>query len=113
MSASAGQDDGATRSVEVERKFDADAETPLPDWSGVPGIASVDPAEIRELDARYLDTADRHLARSGFALRRRTGGHDEGWHLKGPREGDGRVELGWPLGEMRCGSGAALAEIGR
>lgn len=53
--------------------------------------------ELRELDARYFDTADRALARQGIALRRRTGGPDAGWHVKGPRQGDGRVELGWPL----------------
>ncbi|MFP3345697.1 CYTH domain-containing protein, partial [Halomonas sp. SIMBA_159] len=48
---------------------------------------------------QYFDTADGDLARAGVALRRRTGGPDEGWHVKGPREGDGRLELGWPLGE--------------
>ncbi|MFD5225865.1 CYTH domain-containing protein [Microbacterium sp. NPDC058342] len=85
------------RTVEVERKYDADADTPLPDWEGVPGVRAVSEGEPRELDATYLDTADAALARQGVALRRRTGGPDAGWHIKGPRRGDGRLELGWPL----------------
>ncbi|MET0673635.1 MAG: CYTH domain-containing protein [Microbacterium pygmaeum] len=101
----------SSRSVEVERKFDADDGTPLPDWSALPGVARTDAAEIRELDAAYLDTVELHLARAGYALRRRTGGPDEGWHLKGPRVGDGRVELGWPLGEKDRVPEGALAEI--
>lgn len=88
-----------SRTVEVERKYDVDIETPLPRWDTVPGVAAVTAGEARALDARYYDTADGVLARAGVALRRRTGGPDEGWHVKGPRQGDGRVELGWPLGE--------------
>lgn len=88
-----------SHSVEVERKYDVDAGTPLPDWMSVAGVLSASPGELRELDAQYLDTAEFALAASGHALRRRTGGPDAGWHLKGPRTGDGRVELGWPLGE--------------
>lgn len=86
------------RSVEVELKFDVDDETPLPDWSALPGVASVGSPEPRDLDARYYDTAEFALAVAGYALRRRTGGPDAGWHLKGPRVRGGRVELGWPLG---------------
>lgn len=86
------------RSVEIELTYDVDADTPLPDWSLVPGIDAVDAPELRQLDARYFDTARLDLARSGYAVRRRTGGPDAGWHVKGPRVGDARVELGWPLG---------------
>ncbi|MGZ8804947.1 MAG: CYTH domain-containing protein [Microbacterium sp.] len=88
-----------SRSVEIELKFDADDDTPLPDWTALPGVASVGVAELRELDARYFDTAEFALASAGYALRRRSGGPDAGWHVKGPRIGGGRVELGWPLGE--------------
>lgn len=88
-----------SRVVEVERKYDVDLGTPLPDWRGLPGVDAVSAGEVRELDARYLDTADAALSRSGVALRRRTGGPDAGWHIKGPREGDGRLEMGWPLGD--------------
>src|SRR5829696_8926726 len=90
---------GPARSVEIERKYDADDETPLPDWSDLPGVASVGVSEVRELDARYLDTHDLALARAGHALRRRSGGPDEGWHIKGPASDGGRLELHWPLGE--------------
>ena len=65
----------------------------------MPGVASIGDPEVRELDARYLDTADLALAHAGFALRRRSGGPDEGWHIKGPSVGGGRVELHWPLGD--------------
>ena len=88
-----------SRTVEIERKYDVDVETPLPEWSAIPGVDAVSTGEARVLDARYFDTVDGALARSGVALRRRTGGPDEGWHVKGPREGDGRLELGWPLAD--------------
>jgi hypothetical protein len=88
-----------SRTVEVERKYDVDVTTPLPLWEGIPGVDAVTAGEARALDARYFDTDDGALSRAGVALRRRTGGPDEGWHVKGPREGDGRLELGWPLGD--------------
>ena len=88
-----------SRTVEVERKYDVDLETPLPRWEAIPGVDTVSSGEARILDARYFDTAEGELSRAGVALRRRTGGPDEGWHVKGPRQGDGRLELGWPLGD--------------
>ncbi len=88
-----------SRSVEIELKFDADDETPLPDWAELPGVTGVGAPELRELDARYFDTAEYALAVAGYALRRRSGGPDAGWHIKGPRQGGGRVELHWPLGD--------------
>lgn len=102
---------GPTRFVEVERKFDVDAGTPVPDWTGVPGVAAVTPGEERHLDALYLDTADLALGRAGVALRRRTGGPDAGWHIKGPLVDGARVELGWPLGEGDEVPDAVRAEI--
>ena len=90
---------GPSLSVEVELKFDVDESTPLPDWSALPGVARVGEPELRHLDAIYLDRDDLALAHSGYAVRHRTGGPDEGWHIKGPRGADGgRVELHWPLG---------------
>jgi inorganic triphosphatase YgiF len=91
--------DGSSN-VEVEVKYDVDADTPLPDWSQLPGVAAVGEPEPRALDARYLDTADAALARAGVAVRRRRGGPDEGWHVKGPLEAGGRRETQWPLGEV-------------
>lgn len=102
-----------SRTVEVERKYDVDDATPLPRWQGIPGVDAVSGGESRTLDARYYDTADGSLARAGVALRRRTGGPDEGWHIKGPREGDGRLELGWPLGEGDALPDAVAATIAR
>lgn len=102
-----------SRSVEVELKFDVDADTPLPSFDALPGAASVTPAEVRELDARYYDTAQFALARRGYALRRRTGGPDAGWHLKGPLEGGGRTEAHWPLGEPGELPAAVRAELAR
>lgn len=90
---------GPSHSVEVELTFDVDDDTPLPDWRALPGVATVGLPETRELDARYFDTADLALAAAGYALRRRSGGPDAGWHVKGPRIDGARVELGWPLGE--------------
>ena len=98
MTAADADSSGPSRSVEIELKFDADDHTPLPDWAALPGVALIGPPEVRELDARYLDTAEFALASAGYALRRRSGGPDAGWHIKGPRIGGGRTELHWPLG---------------
>lgn len=87
-------------SVEVEAKFDVDDTTPLPDWTALPGVARIGDPEPRDLDARYVDTEGADLARAGVAVRRRRGGPDEGWHVKGPAHGGGRTERQWPLGDI-------------
>ncbi|MFS0867732.1 CYTH domain-containing protein [Microbacterium sp. 179-B 1A2 NHS] len=105
-------------SLEIERKYDVDEDTPLPDWAALPGIASVDAPEVRELDARYLDTSDGALGRARVALRRRVGGPDEGWHIKRVTPA-GKAESRWPLDEADAGTEpvppaeivAALAEV--
>ena len=81
-----------TSALEVERKYDVEAGTALPDLSRW----DVRPAERFSLDATYYDTADLALRRVHLTLRRRTGGHDEGWHLKLPA-GQDRQELRLPL----------------
>ena len=86
-------------SLEIERKYDVEEGAPLPEWERLPGIASVGDAEPRALDARYLDTADGLLAGALTALRRRTGGPDEGWHVKRSTPA-GKLETHWPLGEV-------------
>ena len=72
--------------------------TGLPDLASLPGVAGVEPPELRSLDAVYFDTAELSLARRAVAVRRRTGGPDEGWHVKSTAA-DGRHEWGWSLGD--------------
>jgi inorganic triphosphatase YgiF len=88
----------ARDAVEIERKFDVDESTEFPTFAGLPGVESVaEPVEF-ELDAIYFDTEDLALARAQIALRRRTGGEDQGWHLKTVLDADARQELHEPLG---------------
>lgn len=67
---------------EVEHKFRVHGLFQLPDLTGV--VATVEERGIVKLEATYYDTPDLRLAREGITLRRRTGGGDEGWHLKLP-----------------------------
>jgi inorganic triphosphatase YgiF len=70
--------------LEIERKFDVDAGFERPDFAGVaPGVTVAAPV-VHHLAATYFDTADGRLAAAKITLRRRTGGGDEGWHLKLP-----------------------------
>ncbi|RCS62718.1 CYTH domain-containing protein [Microbacterium sp. JB110] len=101
------------RSIEIEKKFDVDEGTPMPDWASVPGVADVSAGEERHLDATYFDTADVDLAAAGVAVRRRTGGPDAGWHIKGPLVDGGRTELGWPLGDGQAVPDQVRAELAR
>jgi inorganic triphosphatase YgiF len=83
--------------LEVERKFEADAAFALPSLDSLPGVAAVRPPAVYQLDATYFDTADLALHRNRVTLRRRTGGPDQGWHLKLPVSADTRRELHEPL----------------
>ncbi len=87
-----------TSSLEIERKYDVDGTAQLPVLAALPGVAGIGDAEIRELDARYFDTADGRLAAARTALRRRSGGPDAGWHVKRSTP-EGKHETQWPLGE--------------
>jgi inorganic triphosphatase YgiF len=70
--------------LEIERKFDVDTGFQRPGFAGVvPGVSAA-AAVVYHLSATYFDTADGRLAASKITLRRRTGGADEGWHLKLP-----------------------------
>lgn len=102
--------DAPSRAVEVEEKFDVDDAVVLPDWTRLTDVAAVGAAEVRELDARYLDTDDLALARARVALRRRTGGPDEGWHVKSSAA-DGRHEWQWPLGDSADVPDAVIASV--
>ena len=61
-------------------------------------MASVDAPVEHRLEAQYFDTADLRLAGARITLRRRTGGPDDGWHVKLPASGDARRELHSPAG---------------
>lgn len=100
-----------SESFEVEVTYDVDESTPLPDWSSLPGVVRVDEPEVRHLDARYFDTETYDLGRAHYALRRREGGHDAGWHLKGPRSAEGRLETGWPLDEGESVDAASVPAV--
>jgi CHAD domain-containing protein len=80
--------------VEMERAFDPGPDADLPDLTEVSGVVAVEPVGSDELDATYYDVPGLPLLRSGVTLRRRTGGSDEGWHLKLPGNGvESRTEL--------------------
>ncbi len=83
---------------EIERKFDANDDVTLPDLGTVPGIHAVEEPLEQTLVATYFDTPDLRLAAARTTLRRRTGGVDEGWHLKLPLTGGDRQEVRLPLG---------------
>jgi inorganic triphosphatase YgiF len=90
-----------TGKLETERKFEVGPDFTLPDLRDLGGA---DRARIPEpaaelLVARYYDTGDLRLAAAGVTLRRRTGGHDAGWHLKLPVGADTRREVHAGLGD--------------
>ncbi|MGW6389794.1 CYTH and CHAD domain-containing protein [Streptomyces sp. NPDC055103] len=93
---------------EIERKYEATGETRLPDLTRVPGVSSVVDRGVTELDAVYYDTPDLRLAAAGLTLRRRTGGEDEGWHLKFPVASGIRDEIRAPLADTLPGELAGL-----
>lgn len=85
------------RHLEVERKFDVVESTVSPSFEGIAAVARVDKSPVQELDAVYFDTTAQDLARNRITLRRRTGGHDAGWHLKLPAGADARTEVHAPI----------------
>jgi inorganic triphosphatase YgiF len=92
-----------TGHLEIERKYDVDPGFAMPDFRSVPGCTGVSAPERYQLSATYFDTGDMRLAAHGVTLRRRTGGTDEGWHLKLPVRPGTRQEVHVPLS---AGTGA-------
>jgi CHAD domain-containing protein len=86
-----------SRYLEVERKFDVVESTVSPSFEGIAAVAHVEKSPTESLDAVYFDTPTQDLARHKITLRRRTGGHDAGWHLKLPAGPDARTEVRAPL----------------
>jgi CHAD domain-containing protein len=107
---------------EVERKYLAEDDAPLPSparlvaQAGVlpdPGSTLTESEETALLEAVYHDTEDLRLAAAGLSVRRRTGGHDAGWHLKVPDGTGARSEIAFPLGEPGAGVPESLAAMVR
>ena len=103
--------------LEIEQKFDVDAGFTVPDLTGVPGCQAVSAPVTHHLSATYYDTAGNRLAASKITLRRRTGGTDEGWHLKLPSDllpdgAQSRREIHAPLADGQEGQvPARLADL--
>ncbi|MGY1724050.1 CYTH domain-containing protein [Blastococcus sp. SYSU DS0533] len=97
--------------LEIERKFDVDGEFTVPRLDEVPGVAAVADPVVHELTAVYHDTPDLRLVRARVTLRRRTGGPDEGWHLKLPAGAAARRELHAPLADGTDVAPAELLEV--
>ncbi|MFG1673259.1 CHAD domain-containing protein [Micromonospora sp. NPDC049282] len=97
--------------VERERKYAGDEGFRLPDLTGCGGVVTMSDATASDLDAVYWDTEDLRLLRSGHALRRRTGGHDAGWHLKVGAVGGARVEHQFPAGAAEAGPPPELVAL--
>ena len=83
--------------VEVESKYDVGPAAGVPDLSGLPGVARVVPVDELDQTATYFDTAGLALFRARITLRRRTGGVDDGWHLKLPAGDRRREEVHAPI----------------
>ncbi|MBL7498408.1 CYTH and CHAD domain-containing protein [Frankia sp. CNm7] len=86
--------------LEIERKYAVEQGFSLPRLdeacrdSGV--AATSEPATFTQ-EAVYYDSEDLRLARAKVTLRRRTGGTDDGWHLKLPALAGAREEIHRPL----------------
>jgi CHAD domain-containing protein len=88
----------ATEQLEIETKYDVGEDASLPSLQELPGVASLaQPVEL-DLEAVYYDTAELDLVANKVILRRRTGGEDDGWHVKFPVSSGERLEVRHPLG---------------
>jgi CHAD domain-containing protein len=95
-----GKASGSSQQVELERKYDVPddlSDTVPPSFDGLKGAVSSERMDDRHLEAVYYDTPGVDLFRNRITLRRRTGGPDEGWHLKLPGQGEARTEMHAPL----------------
>ena len=91
---------GARVEREAERKYEMPPGAAPLDVSAVAGLRPGTPVTER-LVAEYFDTPELAILGNRCILRRRTGGGDDGWHMKTPGDGVVRVELHAPLGAAR------------
>jgi CHAD domain-containing protein len=95
---------------EVELKYDVPAEFQVPAGRLPEGVLLGEPVELR-LTATYYDTPDLRLIRDRVSLRRRTGGKDDGWHVKRYVAADEREELQLPPGRSATVPARVSAEV--
>lgn len=100
-------------SLETELKYEAPDDAVLPKLDEIPAVSATRRAGEDRLEAQYYDTQDWRLIKAGITLRRRTGGHDEGWHLKMPAGPHSRREIQVPLGDAGGPVPRQLAELVR
>ncbi|MBK4139309.1 CHAD domain-containing protein [Corynebacterium macginleyi] len=84
--------------LEVEAKFAVAESTQLPELTRLESVDHIAETRHHALSAIYYDTEDLRLTHAKITLRRRTGGNDDGWHIKIPSE-SGRTEIHAELGE--------------
>ena len=96
--------------LEVEVKLAVDEGTGMPDLTQLPGVEEIEGMREHNLSAVYYDTEDLRLTRSKITLRRRTGGADDGWHMKLPK-GEGRNEMRMPLDDPTAVPEALRAQV--
>ncbi|MEX3506253.1 CYTH and CHAD domain-containing protein [Corynebacterium sp. LK2590] len=96
--------------LEIEAKFAVAESTPTPDLTRLAHVAGYGESTEQSLSAIYYDTEDLRLTRNKITLRRRTGGKDDGWHIKLPGS-TGRTEVRAELGEPVDGEYRVPAEL--
>ena len=95
---------------EIENKYMVPTDFSVDDRLAVDGVRLGEP-QRHELSAIYYDTSDLRLAADNVALRRRTGGHDAGWHVKRYRAAGERDEVQLPIGRGGAIPAAVNAEV--
>jgi CHAD domain-containing protein len=95
---------------EIENKYQVPVDFAVDERLVVDGVTLGEPVR-HELSAIYYDTSDLRLAADQVALRRRTGGHDAGWHVKRYRGAGDRDELQLPLGRTGAVPAAVTSEV--
>ena len=95
---------------EIENKYAVPTDFSVDDRLAVDGLRLGEP-QRHELSAIYYDTSDLRLAADNVALRRRTGGHDAGWHVKRYRAAGERDEVQLPIGRSGAIPAAVNAEV--
>lgn len=96
--------------LEVEAKFAVAESIQLPELTRLSGVDHIAETRKHALSAIYYDTEDLRLTHAKITLRRRTGGNDDGWHLKIPGA-QGRIEIHAELGDPVDGRYEVPAEL--